>query len=352
MKDLSQFICHVTNSASAEEGRILLAHGEGGGLMRRLLADHILPRLGVSSTGPLEDAAVLPKLIDQPVLTTDAFVVSPLFFPGGDIGGLAVYGTVNDLVVRGAEPLWLTLSLVLEEGLLLKVLQAVLDSIASAALRCGVSIVTGDTKVVPRGAADKMFLSVTGLGQLIEPAPSGAMTLEVGDILIVSGPIGQHGIAILAAREDLKFDPAPQSDCGPLTEAISALRSAGICPVAVRDATRGGVTAVLHEWARDSGKTLAVDERQIPVSPQVRGVSELLGLDPLSIANEGTMVVAVQPEQAEAALKALRSLDATRQAANIGQVRARDIVPVLIKRSTGRDQPLIEPSGAPLPRIC
>ena len=352
MKDLSQFTCHVTNSASAEEGRILLTHGEGGGLMRRLLADHILPKLGVSSTDPLEDATVLPRLNGQPVLTTDAFVVSPLFFPGGNIGSLAVYGTVNDLVVRGAEPLWLTLSMVLEEGLPLEVLHAVLDSIASAALSCGVSIVAGDTKVVPRGAADKMFLSITGLGRLIEPAPSGARTLEAGDILIVTGPIGQHGMAIMSVREELQFDPLPQSDCGPLMEAVSSLRNAGIYPVALRDATRGGVTAVLHEWARDSGKTLAVDERQTPVSPEVRGACELLGLDPLSIANEGTMVVAVRPEQEEATLQTLRSLHATRRAAKIGQVREKGVVPVLVRRSTGHEQPLVEPSGAPLPRIC
>jgi len=331
--------------------RVLLAHGEGGLLMRRLLAEHILPRLGHDPSLPPDDAVVLPPLVGLPVLTTDAFVVSPLFFPGGDIGSLAVYGTVNDLAVRGAEPLWLTLSLVLEEGLALDVLDAVLESTARAAKRCAVRIVAGDTKVVPRGSVDGLFLTTTGLGRLVEPAPTGSATIRSGDILLASGPVGRHGTAILVAREQMPFDPPPASDCGPLLEATAALRASGVRLRALRDATRGGVTAVLHEWARDCGHTLVVDEARVPVTPEVRGVCELLGFDPLAVANEGTMVAAVAPADAEAALAALRSVPGHAEAAAIGEVRLRKSIPVL-KRALGREHPLVEPSGAPFPRIC
>lgn len=319
--------------------------------MRRLIADRILPRLGRRET-VWDDATVLPPLQGRPVITTDAFVVSPHFFPGGDIGTLAVFGTVNDLAVRGAKPLWLTLSLILEEGLPLVTIERVLDSIATASSRCGVAVIAGDTKVVPRGDADGMYLTTTGLGQLIEPAPTGAATIIPGDQLIVSGPIGRHGIAVLAAREQLGFEPPPQSDCGPLLDAVIALRSAGIQPRAMRDATRGGVAAVLHEWARDCGHTLTADESQVPVSAEVRGVCELLGLDPLHVANEGTMLLAVPADQAPSALNAIRNVSGHAQAAIIGAARNSGAVPVVIRRALGREQPLIEVSGAPLPRIC
>jgi hydrogenase expression/formation protein HypE len=265
---------------------------------------------------------------------------------------MAVYGTVNDLAVRGAEPLWLTFSLILEEGLPLAVLDRVLDSVAAAARRCNVAIVAGDTKVVPRGAADGMFISTTGLGRLIEPAPTGAATIGIGDVIIVTGPIGCHGVAVLAAREEMLFAPPPTSDCGPLLELVAALRAAEVRPRAMRDATRGGVTAVLHEWSRDCGHALYVEESCIPISSEVRGVSELLGLDPLSIANEGTMVIVVRAEDSPAALTALRSVPEGAFSAVIGEVRVRDAFPVVVKRALGREQPLIEPAGAPLPRIC
>lgn len=350
MNEDSQRVCTIPYAVDAQ--CVSLAHGEGGSLMRKLLEEHILPRFDRLSSHPLDDAALLPEIVGRPVLTTDAFVVSPLFFPGGDIGTLSVYGTVNDLLVRGAEPLWLTLSLILEEGLSLGVLDRVLESVAEAARLCGVSVVAGDTKVVPRGAVDRMFVSTAGLGRLIEPGPSGSASIEVGDVLLVSGPIGRHGIAILAAREEMAFEPPPESDCGPLIEAVVALRTAGVRVRAMRDATRGGVTAVMHEWARDCGRTLVIEEERVPISPSVRGVSELLGLDPLNVANEGTMVVAVHPDDARSAQIALQSVSAFAQAARIGFVRARGVLPVVVKRRIGREQPLIEPSGAPLPRIC
>lgn len=343
---------HCPLPIDGADRRVLLAHGEGGSLMRRLLAEHILPPLGRSAGEPLDDAVVLPPLAGRPVLSTDAFVVSPLFFPGGDIGTLAVFGTVNDLAVRGAEPLWLTLSLVLEEGLPLATLDRVTASIAAAARRCNVSVVAGDTKVVPRGAADGLFVSTTGLGRLIEPGPTGTATIDVGDVLLVSGPVGRHGIAVLTAREAMAFDPPPTSDCGPLVEAVAALRAAGVRPRALRDATRGGAAAVLHEWSRDCGRTLVVEETLVPVTAEVRGVCELLGLDPLCVANEGTMIVAVNPTEADVALAALRGTTAGAQAARIGEVREGGRIPVVVRRGIGREQPLVEPSGAPLPRIC
>lgn len=335
-----------------ETGRVVLAHGEGGRATRRLLEEHIFPRLNPAGRPAWEDAAVLPALAGAPVLSTDSFVVSPLFFPGGDIGSLAVYGTVNDLLMRGARPLWLSLSMILEEGLPLSTLDAVVDRIAFAVRRCNVKIIAGDTKVVPRGAADGMFLTTTGLGELRTPSPPGPSTLQIGDAILVSGPIGRHGIAVLSAREQLRFDPPPRSDCGHLSEAIEALYAAGIQPRALRDATRGGVAAVLHEWAQDSGRTLLVDESQVPVGAEVRGVAELLGLDPLSIANEGTFLAAVAPKQAEQALVALRSVELHRRAAIIGVVRETGVTPVVVRRFSGQEQPLLEPNGAPLPRIC
>jgi hydrogenase expression/formation protein HypE len=284
--------------------------------------------------------------------TTDHFVVSPLFFPGGDIGRLCVLGTTNDLAVAGARPLWMSLGLILEEGLPIETLARVLDSIADAAREVGVAVMTGDTKVVPRGAADSIYVNTAAIGELIAPVPPGPAAIEIGDALLVSGPIGRHGIAVLAKREQLGFSPEPQSDCGSLLPAVEALRQNSIVVRALRDATRGGVAAVLHEWARTCGHTLVVNESEVPVSDDVRGACELLGLDPLNIANEGTMVIAVEADHATAALAALRSVPGHERAATIGAVRDAALAPVVVRRGLGREIPLDEPQGAPFPRIC
>ncbi|HUE69697.1 MAG TPA: hydrogenase expression/formation protein HypE [Pirellulaceae bacterium] len=339
-------------SGGDDQERVLLAHGEGGRLSRRLIRDRIAGRLANPFLSSLADAAILPPLAGRPVFTTDSFVVTPLFFPGGDIGTLAVYGTVNDLAVSGARPMWLSLSLILEEGLPLATLDRVLSSIAAASQRCGVAIVTGDTKVVPRGTADQLFINTTGVGELLEPAPAGPQTLEPGDVLLASGPIGRHGVAVLAAREALGFDPPPVSDCAPLWDAVHALRTGGIRCRALRDATRGGVAAVLHEWATANPVTLEIDESRLPITDDVRGVCELLGLDPLLVACEGTMVAAVPADYAEAALSALRQVPESAAAAIIGRVTAPRSTRVVVRRLLGRLQPLDEPAGAPLPRIC
>lgn len=344
------FSCPI--SGGTDEGRISLAHGEGGRLTRQLIRRRLLPPFDNAFLAPLGDAAVLPPLDGPPVFTTDGFVVSPLFFPGGDIGCLSVFGTTNDLAVAGARPRWLSLGLILEEGLSEDLLGRVLGSVRRAADEVGVQVVTGDTKVVPRGAADQLFITTTGLGERLTPAPEGPRQLTVGDLLVVTGSIGRHGMAVLAAREGLGIEPMPTSDCGALWPAVESLWSAGVTPRAMRDATRGGVAAVLHEWAESCGLTLTLDGPAVPVSPEVRGMSELLGIDPLHVANEGTMVVGIPPERLDAALAALRKISISRDAVVIGKVEARGLSPVTIRRSLGRPQPLDEPLGAPLPRIC
>ncbi len=332
---------------------LTLAHGEGTRLTRKLIRDRIIPALGGGQLASMEDAARLSMPSKSLAMTTDSFVVSPLFFPGGDIGSLAVYGTVNDLAVSGARPLYLTLSFILEEGLPLALLERVLESISRAVEQTKVQIVAGDTKVVPRGAADGLFINTAGIGQLVEPVPPGPATLQEGDELIVSGPIGRHGIAVLCAREELALEPPPRSDSAPLARSAEVLRERlGTRLRAMRDATRGGVAAVLHEWAESCQATLRVHEAEIPVSPDVRGACELLGLDPLHVANEGTMVVAVAPGSTSDALEALRTTRAGKQASSLGKVVRRGIAPVTIVRALGTEQPLDDPRGAPLPRIC
>ena len=345
-----QFACPIDGPFGGEQ--ITLGHGEGGRLTRRLIEEHILPVLKNTVLASLGDAARLPSVAGPLAFTTDSFVVSPLFFPGGDIGTLAVYGTVNDLVVSGARPRWISLSLIIEEGLPFSILDRVLQSVARAAKNAEVEVVTGDTKVVPRGTADKLFINTSGIGELITPIPPGASALQPGDELIVTGPIGRHGIAILACRESLGFKPALRSDCASLTAAAVVLRENHIPVRAMRDASRGGVAAVLHEWASQAGATLSVDESAIPVLEDTRGACELLGLDPLHIANEGTMVIAVPDGWGQQTIEMLRTLELTAKASLIGKVVPQRIAPVILRRVMGSDQPLDEPLGSPLPRIC
>lgn len=348
-----QGVCPVPIAVDAD--RITLVHGEGGRSMRRLIEETILPLVAPTASSPrsLNDAARLPAISGPVAMTSDSFVVSPLFFPGGDIGSLAVFGTVNDLAVSGARPLALTLSLIIEEGLPIPLLEQILGSAARAARRSGVTIVAGDTKVVPRGAADGLYINTTGLGEFPEQSHFGTEQLSPGDQLLVSGPIGCHGMAVLCAREELHFDPPPQSDSAPLHDITAALQSRlGGQLRAMRDATRGGVTAVLHEWAEAAGVTINVIEGEIPQTPAVRGTAELLGLDPLHVANEGTMVVAVASAAVETALQVMQQFPQTASAARIGQIQDRHLAPVTIRRALGGDQPLDEPPGILLPRIC
>jgi hydrogenase expression/formation protein HypE len=344
------FSCPLPDKESDE--RVSLTLGEGGRVMRLWLRQRLIPLFHSELPATLHDAAWLPAAESGLAFTTDSFVVSPLEFPGGDIGRLAVFGTVNDLVVSGADPQWLSLSLILEEGFLTRTLDRILSSIARAAREAGVEIVTGDTKVVPRGVADGMFITTSGVGRLTESPPQGPEALQPGDVLIVTGPVGRHGVAILAARESLGFEPPPESDCAPLVPAFAALLSAGVTVRAMRDATRGGVAAVLHEFSEACGHTMWIDEKMLPTSDVVRGVCEVLGLDSLHLACEGTMVCVVPKECADEALAALRSVNVSRASAAIGSVRPYQGAPVVVRRLLGREQALDEPSGAPLPRIC
>jgi len=337
---------------SSSQDRITLAHGEGGRQSRRLIAEVILPALNPADQHLTEDAACLPQPTGPIAFTTDSFVVSPIFFPAGDIGSLSVFGTTNDLAVAGAVPLWMSLALVLEEGLPMSILSRVLASVGRAAREVGVRVVTGDTKVVPKGMADGLYINTAAVGLIRPPVPAGPTALAVGDELILSGPIARHGVAVLAAREQLGILPEPTSDCGSLLPGVEALRRRSIPVRAIRDATRGGVSAVLHEWARDCRLSLSINELSIPVADETRGVCELLGLDPLHVANEGTMVIAVAPGAGEAAVAALQELPQHRQAALCGVVQVRQLASVVVQRGLGRAIPLDEPQGAPLPRIC
>lgn len=349
-RDGKSFICPVPVSGHGDQ--ITLAHGEGGRLSRRLISERILPRFANDQLQLLGDAAHLVPNGERIAFSTDAYTVTPLFFPGGDIGKLAVFGTVNDLAVSGAIPRWLSLSLIIEEGLAWSLLDRVLDSIQSASNVANVAVVTGDTKVVPRGTVDKLFITTSGVGDVLTPSPAGPSGLRPEDVLIVSGPIGRHGAAILCARDDFGFEPAPSSDCAPLAAPIVALHSANISPRAMRDATRGGVAAILHEWADASQLTCVIDETSVPIDAHVRAVCELLGLDPLHLANEGTLVLATPPELVEPTLTILRQHQVSMCATVIGRLRPRRINPVIIVRAIGREVALNEPSGAPLPRIC
>jgi len=342
--------CPVTNVTSTD--RVMLAHGEGGRLMRQLIHRRIIPAVDNAFLRIAGDAAVLPKLQGPIAMTTDSFVVSPLFFPGGDIGSLAVYGTVNDLAVAGAQPRWISLALILEEGLEMAVLERVLASVAAAAKRVRVLVVAGDTKVVPRGTADQIFINTTGIGEIVAAPPAGPHAIEVGDELIVTGQIARHGIAVMAAREGLAFVPPPESDSAPLVDAVAALQQASIPLRALRDATRGGVGAVLHEWAEASGRTLIIEERLLPMTPEVRGACELLGLDPIHVANEGTMLIAVPQGCAKRVIEVLRHVRETAGSVCIGNAGPRSLAPVLVQRIAGQQIPLDEPIGAPLTRIC
>ena len=349
-KEIASWNCPLPSDAAGT--RITLAYGEGGRLTRQFIRDRLLPRFDNDPLRRQGDAALLTTQNGQLAFSADGYTVTPLFFPGGDIGQLAVFGTVNDLAVSGAIPRWLSLSLIIEEGLAWETLDRVLDSIQGAARLANVKIVTGDTKVVPHGAADQLFITTSGIGELLNPAPPGPQSLQEKDVLIVSGPIGCHGTAILCAREQIEFDPAPQSDCAPLTAPLVALHAAGLVPRAMRDATRGGVAAVLHEWAEASRLTCKIDEALIPLIPEVRAICELLGLDPLHLANEGTFVLATAPLLAEPTLALLHQFSVCSRAAVIGEISTRRITPVVVVRGLGREIALDEPSGTPLPRIC
>ena len=326
--------------------QITMAHGAGGKATLTLIEGLLAPAFGIDE---LADAATVGEL----AVTTDSFVVRPIRFPGGSIGELAVNGTVNDLAVSGARPLALTLSLVLEEGLPADELRAEVEAIARAAEAAGVRIVAGDTKVVERGRCDSMYVTTTGIGRLDPRAQLSPSSLRPGDRILVSGPVGEHGTAIMLARGEFELDAAIESDTKPLWPAVDALLdAAGDSLRCVRDATRGGVASVLNELARASGVAIVVREAQVPVHPAVAGACEILGIDPMYVANEGTLVAFAAPEAADDALAALRSVAGCEAAAEIGEVKTEPPGMVLVETGFGGRRVMDMLVGDPLPRIC
>ena len=334
-----------------ETERILLGHGSGGQLMAELLRDVITPALG--GGGVLEDAAVVPVGTTQLVFSTDSFVVTPRFFPGGDIGSLAVHGTVNDIAMRGAEPVALSVAYVLEEGLPIAELRRITASVAAAADEAGVPVVTGDTKVVERGGADGIYLTTTGIG--VRPPGEGpsAARCRPGDLVLVSGPIGAHGMAVLSAREDLGFESGIVSDSRPLHRLVRAMLEAGDDAVhALRDPTRGGVASALNELAEASAVSVELDEQALPISLQVGAACELLGLDPLHVANEGCLVAMVAPEAADRILAAMHRTPEGASACVIGRVGSGPAGRVTVRTLVGSSRVVDMLVGEQLPRIC
>ncbi len=328
------------------DAQLTMAHGAGGKATLTLVEGLLAPALGIDA---LDDAARVGDL----AITTDAFVVRPIRFPGGSIGELAVNGTVNDLAVSGARPLALTLSLVLEEGLGADELRAEVEAIAAAARAADVRIVGGDTKVVERGKCDAMYVTTTGIGAVDGRARLSVASVAPGDRVLVSGSIGEHGTAVMLARDEFELDAEVVSDTRPLWPAVDALLDAcGPALRAMRDATRGGVATVLNEVARTAGVAVLVREAAVPVQPAVTGACEILGIDPMYVANEGTFVAVVAPEGADAALSALRGVPGCEAAAEIAEVRGDPAGMVLVETAFGGRRVMDLLVGDPLPRIC
>lgn len=333
--------------------RITMAHGAGGKAMASLIEGLFLPAFASGELATLDDAANLTIDGAELALTTDSFVVTPIRFPGGSIGELAVNGTVNDLAVSGARPLVLTLSFVLEEGLTAEDLEHEVKAIARAAEAAGVRIVAGDTKVVERGHADSMYICTTGLGRRDARARLSPASLKPGDRILVSGRVGDHGTAIMLARGEFELGAAIESDTRSLWPAMDALlEAAGADLRCARDATRGGVASVLNELASTSGVAALVREDAIPVHPAVAGACEILGIDPMYVANEGVLVAVVAPAGADAALEALRAVPGCGQAADIGEIKTEPPGMVLVQTAFGGKRVMDLLVGDPLPRIC
>lgn len=337
-----------------KHGRVDLNHGAGGRAMVQLIDELFARALANEYLGQGNDGAVLPALApgERLVMATDAHVVTPLFYPGGDIGSLSVHGTINDVAVMGARPLYLAASFILEEGFALADLARIVASMASAAREAGVPVVTGDTKVVEQGKGDGVFITTTGVGALPPGRNPGGACARAGDAVLISGTMGDHGMAILAQRESLAFESEITSDSAALHGLIAALFDAVPGLRVLRDPTRGGLATTLNEIARQSGVGIEVDEAQIPVHPQVAAACELLGLDPLYLANEGKLVVICAPEDTDAALAALRAHPLGARANRIGTVVADPHRFVQARTPLGGRRMLDWLTGEPLPRIC
>jgi len=331
--------------------KILLAHGSGGKLAHELVEKNFLKALANPLLAKLDDSAVF-DFSGRLAFTTDSYVVSPIFFPGGDIGKLAVYGTVNDLAMSGAKPLYLSLSFIIEEGLPQSELSQVVDSVQKAAQEAGVEIVTGDTKVVHRGSADKLFINTAGVGIIPEGVDISGSNARPGDKVILSGTIGDHGIAVLSQREGLSFSTRLESDCAPLGSLVAEMLAASPNIHCLRDPTRGGLATSLNELAKQSKVGIKIEEERIPVREEVLGACEMLGFDPLYVANEGKLVAIVAAEDNDKVLEAMRGNHYGKGAAIIGEVRAEHPGRVVMKTCLGASRIVDMLVGDLLPRIC
>jgi hydrogenase expression/formation protein HypE len=335
--------------------KITLSHGSGGKATHNLIEGVFAPAFANPLLDQMDDAATfeLTGSSQRLAFTTDTYVVNPLFFPGGDIGQLAVHGTINDLAMAGAKPLYLSTGFLLEEGFSIVELRRIVTSMASAASSAGVAIVTGDTKVVQRGKADGLFINTAGVGLVYATWPLGQAHLQAGDRVLLSGPVGDHGVAVMLAREALDLDTEVQSDTAPLhTLVADLLESVGEGVHCLKDPTRGGVATALNEMALGSEVSIALDEERIPVHSEIRGACEILGLDPLTIANEGKLLAIVAPEVAEKALAVMRAHPLGKDAALIGTVQQDPAGMVFLRTGIGGLRVLDMLVGDPLPRIC
>jgi len=331
--------------------KILLAHGSGGKLAHELVEKSLVKALANPLLAKLDDSAVF-DFSGRLAFTTDSYVVSPIFFPGGDIGKLAVCGTVNDLAMSGAKPLYLSLSFIIEEGLLQSELKKVVDSVQKAAKEAGVDIVTGDTKVVHRGSADKLFINTAGVGIIAEGINISGSNAKPGDKVILSGTIGDHGIAVVSRREGLSFVTNLESDCAPLGGLVADMVKASPNIHCLRDPTRGGLATSLNELAKQSGVSIRIEEEKIPVREEVMAACEMLGFDPLYVANEGKLVAIVPPNDADKVLKAMRKNGYGKSAAVIGEVGSDKPGRVVMETALGASRIVDMLTGDLLPRIC
>ncbi|WP_308367354.1 MULTISPECIES: hydrogenase expression/formation protein HypE [unclassified Microbulbifer] len=338
---------------STDTGEVVrLGHGSGGELSQKLLRDYVYPHFDNPWIAQAHDSATVPVKNDRVVFTTDSFVITPLFFPGGDIGKLAVYGTVNDLAMSGARPLYLSCSLILEEGLPMATLARVMSSMGEAAAETGMQLVTGDTKVVERGKGDGLYINTAGIGTIEHPMAIEPRQIQPEDLILLSGDIGRHGMAVMARREGLEFDGPLRSDCAPLHGAVEDLLNAGIAVHCLRDLTRGGLATALVELAESADKKFIVRETVIPVCEPVKGACEILGLDPLYVANEGRFVAFVPAEQAELALAVLARNPVSVGSRIIGAVARGNRPGVILQNALGCERLVARLPGEQLPRIC
>jgi len=335
-----------------KQDKILLAHGGGGRLSYELIKETILSAFGNPILNNLDDSASLPSECHRLALSTDSHVVKPLFFHGGDIGKLAIFGTVNDLAMVGAGPYYISVALMIEEGLTMATFRRVIESMKEASKEVDVKIITGDTKVVERGGLDKLFINTTGIGYIPDGINISGRNARVGDLILLSGTVGDHGIAILTEREGFQFQAEIKSDCAPLNGLVTDMLDVSKNIHVLRDPTRGGIATTLNEIALQSGVEMMIDEAKIPIREEVKGACEMLGLDVFSVANEGKLVALVPEEDGEKVLEAMKDNPLGREVAIIGRVKGDSKSRVILKTLIGGKRILDMPSGELLPRIC